>query len=144
MFLPQQSYLPIGSLRACLCYPHDERWLGVGECIEVLHAGGLESLIDDLGEYDQWDKRLSPGEQQRLAFARVLLHKPDWLFLDESPASLDPANEAAMYRLLEERLPNAAILSVAHRESVAAFHDRALDLGVAGACLMNGRSQPVE
>ncbi|MDR2678826.1 MAG: ABC transporter ATP-binding protein/permease, partial [Zoogloeaceae bacterium] len=74
MFLPQQSYLPIGSLRECLCYPGDEQWLGVGECIEVLHAVGLEYLIGDLGEYDQWDKRLSPGEQQRLAFARVLLH----------------------------------------------------------------------
>ncbi|MDR2624912.1 MAG: ATP-binding cassette domain-containing protein, partial [Zoogloeaceae bacterium] len=87
-----------------------------------------ESLIRDLEEYDQWDKRLSPGEQQRLAFARVLLHKPDWLFLDESTASLDPANEAAMYGLLRERLPNTTILSVAHRESVAAFHDQVLNL----------------
>jgi putative ATP-binding cassette transporter len=129
MFLPQQSYLPIGSLRACLCYPSDERWFGTGECIEALRAVGLEALTDSLEEHEQWDKHLSPGEQQRLAFARVLLHKPDWLFLDESTASLDPVNEAAMYGLLAERLPSVTIVSVAHRESVAAFHDKVLDLG---------------
>ncbi|MDR2092007.1 MAG: ABC transporter ATP-binding protein/permease [Azoarcus sp.] len=133
MFLPQRSYLPIGSLRACLCYPGDEQWLSMGECIEALRAVKLEHLTGRLEEHDNWDKLLSPGEQQRLAFARVLLHKPDWLFLDESTASLDPANEAAMYRLVQKRLPNAAIVSVAHRESVAAFHDRALDLSAENA-----------
>jgi putative ATP-binding cassette transporter len=128
MFLPQQSYLPVGSLRACLCYPSDEQWFGTGECIEVLRAVGLADLGGDLGECDHWDKRLSPGEQQRLAFARVLLHKPDWLFLDESTAALDPANEAAMYDLLARRLPDVTIVSVAHRESVAAFHDKVLNI----------------
>ncbi|MDR0673839.1 MAG: ABC transporter ATP-binding protein/permease [Zoogloeaceae bacterium] len=136
MFLPQKSYLPLGSLRACLCYPGDEQGFGAEACAEVLRAVRLEHLAGELGEYDHWDRRLSPGEQQRLAFARVLLHKPDWLFLDESTASLDPANEAAMYRLLEERLPNAAIVSVAHRESVAAYHDRALDLGATGGATL--------
>jgi putative ATP-binding cassette transporter len=129
MFIPQQSYLPIGSLLACLCYPSDEDWFGARECAEVLRAVRLEALTSRLDEHDQWDKRLSPGEQQRLAFARVLLHKPEWIFLDEATSSLDPANEAAMYRLLQERLPKAALISVAHRESVAAFHDRALDMG---------------
>jgi putative ATP-binding cassette transporter len=128
MFLSQKSYLPIDSLRACLCYPSDEQWFGVGECLEVLRAVRLEDLTERLEEHDDWEKRLSPGEQQRLAFARVLLHKPDWIFLDESTASLDPANEAAMYGLLRERLPNATIISVAHRESVAAFHDKVLEL----------------
>jgi putative ATP-binding cassette transporter len=129
MFLPQQSYLPIGSLRAGLCYPSDEQWFGTGECLDALNAVGLGALAERLNEHDQWDKRLSPGEQQRLAFARVLLHKPAWLFLDESTAALDPANEAAMYHLLQDRLPHAAIVSVAHRESVAAFHDKALSIG---------------
>jgi putative ATP-binding cassette transporter len=133
MFLPQQSYLPIGSLRACLCYPADEHEFNTRECVEVLRAVRLEDLTGHLDEHDQWDKRLSPGEQQRLAFARVLLHKPDWIFLDEATASLDPANEAALYRLLQGRLPGASIVSVAHRESVAAFHDQALDLSAAGA-----------
>jgi putative ATP-binding cassette transporter len=132
MFLPQKSYLPLASLRACLCYPGGEEAFGAAECAEALCAVGLERLAGELGEHDHWDRRLSPGEQQRLAFARVLLHKPDWLFLDESTASLDPANEAAMYRLLAERLPDAAIISVAHRESVAAFHEKALDMGAAG------------
>ncbi|THF65402.1 ABC transporter ATP-binding protein/permease [Pseudothauera rhizosphaerae] len=128
MFLPQQSYLPIGSLRACLCYPSDEQWFGIGECIEVLRAVRLESLADELDVHDNWTKRLSPGEQQRLAFARVLLHKPDWLFLDEATASLDPRNEALLYRLLIERLPGLTVVSVAHRESLAAFHTRVLEL----------------
>jgi putative ATP-binding cassette transporter len=131
MFIPQQAYLPIGALRECLCYPGDEHEFNTSECVAALEAARLAHFIDHLDERDQWDKRLSPGEQQRLAFARVLLHKPEWLFLDEATASLDPANEATMYRLLGERLPNAAIISVAHRESVAAFHDKALDLGVA-------------
>jgi putative ATP-binding cassette transporter len=129
MFLPQQSYLPLGSLRECLCYPSDADWFGTRECLGVLSAVHLEELSGHLDEDDQWDKRLSPGEQQRLAFARVLLHKPAWLFLDEATASLDPANEAAMYRLIRERLPHAALVSVAHRESMGAFHDRTLELG---------------
>lgn len=135
MFLPQQSYLPIGSLRACLCYPSDEQWFGIGECIEALRAVRLEALVDELDVHDNWARRLSPGEQQRIALARVLLHKPDWLFLDEASASLDPANEAAMYRLLIERLPGAGIVSVAHRESLAAFHDKTLEL-------VDGRARP--
>ncbi|MDR2788966.1 MAG: ATP-binding cassette domain-containing protein, partial [Candidatus Accumulibacter sp.] len=128
MFLPQKSYLPIASLRACLCYPSDEQWFGMGECVEVLRAARLEHLTGELDTEDNWEKRLSPGEQQRLAFARVLLHKPEWIFLDEATASLDPINEAAMYRLLQERLPKTTIVSVAHRESVAAHHDKALEL----------------
>jgi putative ATP-binding cassette transporter len=139
MFLPQQSYLPIGSLRECLCYPSDADWFGTRGCIEVLRAVKLEALTGHLDEHDQWDKRLSLGEQQRLAFARVLLHKPAWLFLDESTASLDPANEAAMYRLLAERLPNAAIVSVAHRESVSVFHDRMLDMEIMEIASLNDR-----
>jgi putative ATP-binding cassette transporter len=133
MFLPQQSYLPLASLRACLCYPSGEQRFAVSECIEALYAVKLEQLAGDLDEYDHWEKRLSPGEQQRLAFARILLHKPDWLFLDESTASLNPANEAAMYRLLLERLPGTCIVSVAHRVSLSAFHDNVLDLNEVGA-----------
>jgi putative ATP-binding cassette transporter len=133
MFLPQRSYLPIGSLRACLCYPSDEQWFGIHECLEVLRAVRLEFLVDKLNDSDNWAERLSPGEQQRLAFARALLHKPSWLFLDEATSSLDPTNEAAMYHLLSEHLPDTCIVSVAHRSSLAAFHDKALDLSENGA-----------
>jgi putative ATP-binding cassette transporter len=94
----------------------------------VLDAVGLPRLADRLDEEDAWDRRLSGGEQQRLAIARALLVRPDFLFLDEATASLDPPGEAALYALLRDRLPGAAILSVAHREAVARFHDRGLRL----------------
>lgn len=94
----------------------------------VLEAVGLPHLADRLDEEDAWDRRLSGGEQQRLSFARALLVKPDVLFLDEATASLDPPAEAALYALLRERLPGAAVLSIAHRDGVARFHDRALRL----------------
>lgn len=128
MFLPQQSYLPIASLRACLCYPSGEQWFGIGECMEALSAVGLEKLADALDEHDNWAERLSPGEQQRLAFARVLLHRPAWVFLDEATSSLDPANEARMYGLMLERLPSATLVSIAHRPDVARFHGRVLEV----------------
>ena len=77
---------------------------------------------------ENWAQRLSGGEQQRVALARALLAKPDWLFLDEATASLDPEAEAELYRTLKERLPNTTIVSIAHRPSVAAFHERHLEL----------------
>ena len=79
-----------------------------------------------LHEAEAWDKRLSGGEQQRLALARALLLKPDWLFLDEATASLDPAAEERLYARLKERLPGTALISIAHRPAVAKFHDRGL------------------
>jgi putative ATP-binding cassette transporter len=75
---------------------------------------------------------LSPGEQQRLAFARALLFKPDILFMDEASSALDDATEAAMYRLINDRLPNCTIVSIAHRTTLEAFHDRRLNLVAAG------------
>ena len=81
-----------------------------------------------LDEDENWAQQLSGGEQQRLALARALLAKPDWLFLDEATASLDPEAEAELYRTLKARLPNTTLVSIAHRPSVAAFHDRRLVL----------------
>jgi putative ATP-binding cassette transporter len=77
---------------------------------------------------ENWPMRLSGGEQQRVAIARALLARPDWIFLDEATASLDPEAETALYRVLRERLPNATLVSIAHRASVAAFHERRLVL----------------
>jgi putative ATP-binding cassette transporter len=133
LFLPQQCYLPVASLRACLCYPSDEQWFGLGECIAALRDVGLESLVDSLDLDDNWAKRLSPGEQQRLSFARVLLQKPNYLFLDEASSSLDVASEARLYGLVIERLPKLTLVSVAHRPGVQAYHTRFLDLPVQGA-----------
>jgi putative ATP-binding cassette transporter len=128
LFLPQRPYLPLGTLRRAVCYPLDAAAVPEVMVREALEAVGLGHLGARLDEEDAWDRRLSGGEQQRLAFARVLLAKPDFLFLDEATASLDPAAEETLYRLLRARLPETAILSIAHRPAVARFHDRGLRL----------------
>lgn len=128
MFIPQQSYLPIGTLKAALTYPSPSDDYSDEECREALRACRLEDYADRLEESAHWTRVLSPGEQQRLAGARVLLHKPDYLFLDEATSALDGDNESRLYKLFNERLPKAAIVSVAHRESLAAFHDETLDI----------------
>jgi putative ATP-binding cassette transporter len=126
LFLPQRAYLPLGSLRRAVCYPLDATSMPDEAVREALSAAGLPHLLDRLDEEDAWDRRLSGGEQQRLAIARALLVKPDFLFLDEATASLDPAGEEALYRLVAERLPGTAVLSIAHRPAVAQFHGRRL------------------
>jgi putative ATP-binding cassette transporter len=132
MFIPQVSYMPIGTLKAALTYPSSAATYTDDECREALVTCHLSEYADRLQESGHWTRILSPGEQQRLAAARVLLHKPDYLFLDEATSALDAENEARLYRLFTERLPKAAIVSVAHRESLASFHDETLDVERAG------------
>ncbi|HKT63046.1 MAG TPA: ABC transporter ATP-binding protein/permease [Burkholderia sp.] len=122
MFVPQTSYLPIGTLKAALTYPAAPDTFTDDACRDALRACRLEDYVERLGETGHWTRVLSPGEQQRLAGARVLLHKPDFLFLDEATSALDADNEARLYHLFAEQLPQAAIVSIAHRESLAAFH----------------------
>ncbi|KWF20420.1 ABC transporter ATP-binding protein/permease [Burkholderia pseudomultivorans] len=122
MFVPQTSYLPIGTLKAALTYPATPDAFSDDACRDALRACRLDEYADRLEESAHWTRVMSPGEQQRLAGARVLLHKPDFLFLDEATSALDPDNEARLYHLFAERLPRAAIVSIAHRESLAAFH----------------------
>src|SRR5204862_7944421 len=95
---------------------------------EVLQAVGLASLAPRLYEDAHWNRMLSLGEQQRLGMARAILHAPDYLFLDEATASLDEESEAALYRLLRERLPALTLISIGHRSTLAAFHRRRLVL----------------
>ncbi|WP_144138010.1 ABC transporter ATP-binding protein/permease [Paraburkholderia sp. BCC1884] len=128
MFIPQVSYMPIGTLKAALTYPSSADTYSDEECREALVTCHLSEYTDRLQESGHWTRILSPGEQQRLAAARVLLHKPDYLFLDEATSALDAENEARLYRLFTERLPKAAIVSVAHRESLAAYHEETLDV----------------
>jgi putative ATP-binding cassette transporter len=92
----------------------------------ALDEAGLGKLGERLDEVADWPLRLSGGEQQRLAFARALLLRPDWLFLDEATASLDREAEEDLYRALEQRLPNTTIVSIAHHEGVATFHARVM------------------
>ncbi|TMA31989.1 MAG: ABC transporter ATP-binding protein/permease [Deltaproteobacteria bacterium] len=124
MFVSPQPYLPIAPLRAALTYPAPETTFSDEKIREALQLVGLTNLAGELDTTDHWEKRLSGGEQQRLAIARVLLHEPQWLFLDDATASLDEEAERLMYALLAERLPRSAIVSIAHRPSVARYHTR--------------------
>lgn len=128
LFLPQKSYLPPGTLKAALCYPASAEAYDDQQCARVLEQVQLADLVARLAQDDHWEKRLSPGEQQRLAFARVLLHRPAWLFLDEATSALDVANEDNLYRLLGEQLPGTAVISVAHHANLERYHDRQLIL----------------
>jgi putative ATP-binding cassette transporter len=126
LFLPQKSYLPSGSLKQALAYPSNATAFSDELCRQVLVDCELAHLADELHAEARWAHRLSPGEQQRLAFARALLAKPDILFMDESTSALDDATEAHMYALLQKELPAATWLSVAHRNSLEKFHDHQL------------------
>jgi putative ATP-binding cassette transporter len=99
---------------------------------EALEAVGLSGLAGRLSEAGHWALQLSPGEQQRIAFARALVQKPDWLFLDEATSAVDEATEARLYRLVRERLAGTTIFSVGHRASLHAFHSRHLILRANG------------
>jgi putative ATP-binding cassette transporter len=93
---------------------------------EALEAVGLRDLAGRLNEVGHWALQLSPGEQQRIAFARALVQKPDWLFLDEATSAVDEATEARLYRLVRERLAGTTVFSVGHRATLRAFHSRQL------------------
>jgi vitamin B12/bleomycin/antimicrobial peptide transport system ATP-binding/permease protein len=129
MFLPQRNYVPFGSLKAALCYPAEAESFDVAACAAALGAVGLGALAARLEERDDWGNRLSPGEQQRLAAARALLHRPDFLFLDEVTSALDARLERTLYEALIAALPDAAIVSVAHRPAIAEYHTRVVRIG---------------
>ncbi len=128
LFLPQKPYIPIGTLRDAVRYPDETSGATDAEIVEALQAARLGHLVDRLGEEAHWSNVLSGGEQQRLAIARALVFKPDWLFMDEATASLDEANEAAVYGELKKRLPNVTLVSIGHRPSLHQLHDRQIEL----------------
>lgn len=128
MLLPQRPYFPVGTLAAAVSYPTKSGTLDNARIAEALVAVGLPELAGRLNEEAHWNRMLSLGEQQRLGVARVLLHPPDYLLLDEATASLDEAAEAALYRLLLERLKGATIISIGHRSTLGAFHGRRIAL----------------
>ena len=120
--------MPIGTLHAAVAYPALPEQFDAAKVQEVVAAVGLPALADRLEEDAHWSRTLSLGEQQRLGIARALLHAPDYLFLDEATASLDEPSEAALYKLINERLPGTAVVSIGHRSTLAAFHQRRLEL----------------
>jgi putative ATP-binding cassette transporter len=132
MFLPQLPYAPLGDLRTVVCYPATADTFGDNEIRSALDAVALGHLVARLDDTADWSKVLSPGEQQRVAFARVLLNAPRAVFLDESTSALDEGQEFALYRTLRDRLPNCIVVSVSHRSTVEQHHDDRLELLGAG------------
>ncbi|WP_454739947.1 ABC transporter ATP-binding protein/permease [Cupriavidus necator] len=128
MFVPQKSYVPVGTLKQALAYPSQEKDVLDADAEVALQACGLGKYTHCLSEVDRWGARLSGGEQQRLAFARILLKKPTHLFLDEATSALDDESEQRLYSLLVSELAESTIVSVAHRKEVAAFHHQFIDL----------------
>ncbi len=125
LFLPQRPYIPLGTLRHALTYPSADSSFGDAAARQALADAGLAPLAPHLDDNQPWAQRLSGGEQQRLAIARALLLRPDWLFMDEATASLDPEAESELYAKLRQQLPDTTIISIAHRPAVAALHDAA-------------------
>ena len=126
LFLPQKPYLPIGTLREVVSYPTPPAGVADGALREALQVVGLPELAARLDETAHWAQALSPGEQQRIAFARALVQRPDWLFLDEATSAVDEETEARLYSLLRDRLPGTTVVSVGHRSTLRAFHARRL------------------
>jgi vitamin B12/bleomycin/antimicrobial peptide transport system ATP-binding/permease protein len=124
MMLPQRPYFPVGSLKAAVAYPAEPDAFGSELVGKALSSAGLPQLSSRLEDEGHWNRMLSLGEQQRLGIARALLHAPQYLFLDEATASLDEASEASLYRLLAERLQATTVVSIGHRSTLEAFHQR--------------------
>lgn len=127
MFIPQKSYLPLGTLRAALNYPGNKP-IDDTELIYLMDLCQIGYLKDKLDLEADWSHVLSVGEQQRLAFVRAHIQQPQWLFLDEATSALDEDTEANMYRLLQERLQQTTVVSVGHRSTLNKYHELVLRL----------------
>ncbi len=128
LLLPQRPYIPIGTIRAGVNYPDLETTHSDTDIRAALEAVGLSALSDRLDEAANWSQVLSGGEQQRLALARALLAKPDWLLLDEASSALDDALEDRVYRAIATLLPTTTVISIGHRASLIALHKRKLTM----------------
>ncbi len=128
MELPQRPYIPQGSLRDAVTYPGVAGTYTDAQIIEALQAAKLGQFTNDLDDERLWSQTLSLGEQQRLAVARALLTKPDWLLLDEATAALDEQTEDDLYAAIKQRLPQTTVISIGHRSTLKAFHARHVEL----------------
>jgi len=128
MFLSQMPYVPLGNLRGVVSYPNEEGDIDDQTLRRTLEKVALPHLVDRLDEVQDWAKVLSPGEQQRIAFARVLLTKPKAIFLDESTSALDEGLEFVVYNLVRTELPDTILVSVSHRKTVEQHHTHELEL----------------
>lgn len=128
MFVPQRPYIPNGTLRDALIYPESGPARSDDEIAAALRRGGLRHLAEDLDREERWDKLLSGGEQQRLAFARLVLHRPEIIVLDEATSALDEGSQDDLMGLFLNELSAATVLSVGHRPGLEHFHDRIIEL----------------
>jgi putative ATP-binding cassette transporter len=128
MVMPQKPYLPVGTLKAAFTYPKDESEIADSDVLNVLTLCRLDHLKDRLAQPDNWALILSVGEQQRVAWARVFLQKPQWIFLDEATSALDEDAQERLYRALKEQLPGTTMISVAHRQNPAEHHQQIWDI----------------
>jgi putative ATP-binding cassette transporter len=144
MFLPQKPYMPLGSLRQAVTYPANVRDFTDEQIKGALARVGLPEFINRLDEDERWDRLMSLGQQQRLAFARVLLQRPRWVFLDEATAALDEENQQRVMSIFDDELIESAVVSIGHRPGLEAFHKRKLQLigGPAGARLRRTAEPP--
>ncbi len=127
--MPQRPYVPLGTLRRAAAYPQAADSIDDAALKKALETVGLNHVIERLDEEDvNWDQVLSGGEKQRLAFARLLLDKPDIVVMDEATSALDTASQAKLMEMIGKELPEIAIISVGHRAELEAFHDRKLNL----------------
>src|SRR6185295_8516141 len=125
--LPQRPYIPIGTLRRAATYPDAANSKSIEEVAEAFKRVGLAHLVNKLEEDAPWDQTLSGGEKQRVAFARILLHKPDIVVLDEATSALDPKSQVRLMELLTDH-PKITLLSIGHRPELESFHTRKIEL----------------
>ncbi|MDF2635035.1 MAG: Xenobiotic-transporting ATPase [Pelosinus sp.] len=136
LFLPQRSYLPIGTLRESVLYPYKDDFATDEQIGRIMKLCKLDELVDKLDQIEDWSHILSFGEQQKIAFVRAILQQPDWLFLDEATSAIDEITEAQLYKLLRSQLESTTIISVGHRQSLEAYHNRKLIIDNMGSwCL---------
>ncbi len=128
LFLSQQPYLPLGSLSSALAYPEPADVIDSDRAREMLRKVQLAHLVDHLDEDIDWSRRLSPGEQQRLGFARILISRPQVVFLDEATSAVDEGLEHMLYELVRTELPDTILVSVSHRSTLGDFHASELEL----------------
>jgi len=126
LLLPQRAYIPLGNLRRATAYPNSAEEIETETIVDALKLVGLEQFVDRLADDVNWDQTLSGGEKQRVAFARMLIHKPSIVVMDEATSALDPASQDMLMKLIAERLPDTTIVSVAHRPELEAFRERKL------------------
>jgi len=127
-FMPPRPHLPTGTLRNTICYPSSRRIFDQEQIEQALRLAGLEHLIDQLDQREKWGNTLERGEQQRLGMVRLLLNRPQWIFLQEAFDSLDHQDEEQMLKLICDQLPDSTLLTISHMPNNASFYSRRLAL----------------